>query len=102
MRAVLVIPTLVILLAGCGGQSDTAKLVKACMQDGEATRAQCDCFATQAEETLSPELLSKLADAIEDDEASNSEIMADIGMEDAGALMGFVLSVGTTCNMDMS
>ncbi|MEL7547213.1 MAG: hypothetical protein AAGJ84_11215 [Pseudomonadota bacterium] len=102
MQKALMTVLMIAGLAACGGQGGKAKLVSACMEDGSATQEQCDCFATQAEETLSPELFGKFVSALEAGEDGGQEMMADLEQDEGMQLMGFMFSVGTTCGMELS
>ena len=102
MRSALVLSICALVLAACGAQDPKSRLAQACMGDPSATEAQCDCFAQEAEENLSPELFGKFVEALENGEEGGQELMSDLGPDEGVQLMGFIFSVTASCDMEMS
>ena len=102
MRSAIVLMVMTFGLAACGAQDPSSRLAEACMGDPSATRAQCDCFAKEAEENLSSELFTKFVDALEDGEQGGQDMMSDLGPDEGVQLMGFIFSVTSTCDMELS
>jgi len=102
MRSAVLPIALSVALIGCSAQDPQSRLVKACMGDPSASEAQCECFATEAEENLTPELFERFVEALENGEEGGQDLMSDLGPEDGMQLMGFIFSVTATCDMEMS
>ena len=86
--------TALFLLAGCGN-SDHGKFVRACVEEGQSKK-DCACFADIAQEELSSEAFSVLADA---SISQDPDIMEKLSPSDAAKMFTVVLQATQKCEI---
>ncbi len=95
-RKILVCASL-IALAACGGGGKSA-LVDACVDEGE-DKKDCACMADKLEEQLSPRAFEAVVLGATGKEEEAEKMMEDLGMAEAVALGGAMISVIGECGI---
>lgn len=87
MRLAMMTGLSLLALAGCGvmGPSDKQKMVSTCVDQGEA-ETTCKCVVDALEKNLSPELFSKVAKGMGEEQQSLIDLSSSMSVEDIMAL----------------
>lgn len=99
MRRVILASVSLVALGACGGGSDRAAIVEACMNENGADQKTCDCMAETAEEELDGDLYSRLADAARSGEDGAEKMMSDMSGEDQAEFVAFAMKAAMTCGV---
>ncbi len=94
----LLICTGLLAITACGGGGGKADLVKACMDEGE-DREGCECMAQELEEGLSPRAFEAMVLSATGKDEEAEAAMKDLGMTDAIAVAGSMITVATKCGV---
>lgn len=104
MKKVIFASVFVLGLAACGGGGGhKATLVKACVDEGDNTKEECECIASEFVEKLDPKLLDIMIEAskAEDEDAFMMSKMGELGPDEMQSLMTTVMSLPAECGIEM-
>lgn len=90
---------LVATLSACG-VSERDQVFNACVEAGEATEAGCNCFADAAVESLDTEMIGLIISLADNPDAFDMDFFDGLSPDQGVALMGFLMSVSSTCDLD--